>query len=224
MINKRKKKSTSLTGKVRFIKNIVIIIAVALIVSMVYLKFFKADAKTYIVPNSTDKTLKIASEDTIVDKIHNVNKLVPLEIDLNENIVIDNSWGNLDIFKKIQKVHFYGTGNYSVDLSNISKDNIDINKVTGTVTITIPKPVVDSISIDRDKTTYEGTDNGLFRFGDIKMSADEYNVIEKEVKTKMTEKLKDDEHYNKAVDNAKKNLANILKTVSEGTIKVEVEK
>lgn len=224
MLNKKNKKSTSLTGKVRFIKNIVIIIAVMLIVSMIYLKFFKADAKTYIVPNSTDKTLKIASEDTIVDKIHNVNKLVPLEIDLNENIVIDNSWGNLDIFKKIQKVHFYGTGNYSVDLSAINKKNVNINKVTGTITITIPKPVVDSISIDRDKTTYEGTDNGLFRFGDIKMSADEYNIIEKEVKTKMTEKLKDDEHYNKAVENAKQNLSNILKTVSEGTIKIEVEK
>ena len=177
-----------------------------------------------IVPNSTDKTLKIASEDTIVNKIHNVNKLVPLEIDLNENIVIDNSWGNLDIFKKIQKVHFYGTGNYSVDLSTINKKNININKVTNTISITIPKPVVDSISIDRDKTTYEGTDNGLFRFGDIKLSADEYNIIEKEVKTRMTEKLKNDEHYNKAVDNAKQNLSNILKTVSEGSIKIELEK
>ena len=224
MLNKRNKKSTSLTRKVRFIKNIVIIIAVMLIVSMVYLKFFKADAKTYIVPNSTDKTLKIASEDTIVNKIHNVNKLVPLEIDLNENIVIDNSWGNLDIFKKIQKVHFYGTGNYSVDLSTINKKNININKVTNTISITIPKPVVDYISIDRDKTTYEGTDNGLFNFGHIKLSADEYNIIEKEVKTRMTEKLKNDEHYNKAVDNAKQNLSNILKTVSEGSIKIELEK
>lgn len=224
MIRNRNDKTTSLGSKVKIIKNIVIIFAVLLIASMVYFKFFKTDAKTYVVPNSTDKTLKIASEETIVNKIHNVNKLVPLEVDLNENMVIDNSWGNLDIFKKIQKIHFYGTGNYTVDLSSISKEDVKVNKVTGTITVAIPKPSIDSVSIDRDKTSFETTDNGLLRFGDIKLSADEYNVVEKEVIIKMKNKLKSDEYYNKAEESAKKNLKNILSTVSEGNINIEIQK
>lgn len=224
MIRNRNDKTTSLGSKVKLIKNIVIIFSVLLIASMVYLKFFKTDAKTYVVPNSTDKTLKIASEETIVNKIHNVNKLVPLEVDLNENMVIDNSWGNLDIFKKIQKIHFYGTGNYTVDLSSISKEDVKVNKVTGTITVAIPKPSIDSVSIDRDKTSFETTDNGLLRFGDIKLSADEYNVVEKEVIIKMKNKLKSDEYYNKAEESAKKNLKNILSTVSEGNINIEIQK
>lgn len=98
-----------------------------------------------------------------------------------------------------------------------------MNKVTGTVTITIPKPEVDSISIDRDKTTYETTDNGLLRFGDIKLKADEYNFIEKEVMVKMKDKLKEEDVFNQAVDNAKNNLKNLLQSVSSDPSKIAVK-
>lgn len=219
----RKNKTTPLFAKIKLIKSITVLLILILVITFGYFKIFKKSSKTYIVPNAANSNLKIASEETIINKIHEVNKLIPLQLDLKENMIIDNSWGEFDLFKKIQRIHYFGVGSYSIDLSNLSKDDVSVNKVTGTVTITIPKPEVDSISIDRDKTTYETTDNGLLRFGDIKLKADEYNFIEKEVMVKMKDKLKEEDVFNQAVDNAKNNLKNLLQSVSSDPSKIAVK-
>ena len=48
----------------------------------------------------------ILSDDTLINEIKNVNKLIPLEIELSETLTIDNTYFNLDIFKKSKKVTF----------------------------------------------------------------------------------------------------------------------
>lgn len=218
----KKKKTTPLFAKIKLIKSITILLILILVITFGYFKIFKKDPKTYVVPNAANDSLKITSEETIVNKIHEVNKLISLQLDLKENMIIDNSWGDWEVFKKIQKIHYYGVGSYAVDLSNLSKDKVNVDKLTGTVTITIPKPQVDSVTIDRDKTTYETTDNGLLRFGDIKLKADEYNFVEKEVMNKMKDKLNDKKIYDQAVSNTKDNLKNILQSLTKDSSKISI--
>lgn len=49
----------------------------------------------------------ILSDDTLINEIKNVNKLIPLEIELSETLTIDNTYFNLDILKKSKKITFF---------------------------------------------------------------------------------------------------------------------
>lgn len=117
----RKNKTTPLFAKIKLIKSITVLLILILVITFGYFKIFKKSSKTYIVPNAANSNLKIASEETIINKIHEVNKLIPLQLDLKENMIIDNSWGEFDIFKKIQRIHYFGVGSYSIDLSTLSR-------------------------------------------------------------------------------------------------------
>lgn len=46
----------------------------------------------------------ILTEDTIINKIKDVNKLIPLEIELSQTLTVDNTYFNLDIFKNQRKL------------------------------------------------------------------------------------------------------------------------
>mgnify|MGYP007056353463 CR=1 FL=1 len=51
----------------------------------------------------------ILSDDILLNEIRNVNKLIPLEVELSETLTIDNTYFNLDIFKKSKKQLFLQT-------------------------------------------------------------------------------------------------------------------
>lgn len=42
-------------------------------------------------------TIKIVSEENLVEKIKNINKITPIEVELSKLVRIDKSWGELDI-------------------------------------------------------------------------------------------------------------------------------
>ena len=71
----------------------------------------------------------ILTEDTIINKIKDVNKLIPLEIELSQTLTVDNTYFNLDIFKKSKKITFFANCSYSIDFSSLSNNNIKINNI-----------------------------------------------------------------------------------------------
>lgn len=133
---------------------------------------------------------KTITKDAIVKSIKKKQDLITMEVDLNNTLILDTSWGNLSIFKKVISIDFYGTGIYTVNLSKLNKENILIQP-SKTITIQIPTPKVKSITLNEDKTTFK-TENGLLRFGDIKITPAENQMLTKKAKEKMNDQLNKD--------------------------------
>lgn len=173
----------------------------------------------WVSPDSTENT-KFISQESIIDKIHETQKLIPLEADLKERILLNDSWGEWEVFKKVKGITFYGKGSYSLDFSNIDKGNIKIDKSQNSISITLPKPIVEDVTIYEEKTVYETTANGLLRFGDIKLSPEQTISISKEVKKLMKDKMVEDKLYSNAETNAKSSIEKLLRPLfpNESTI------
>ncbi|GIM29320.1 hypothetical protein CPJCM30710_19860 [Clostridium polyendosporum] len=172
-----------------------------------------------------DETIKLSfiSEESLVNKIHNVQRLVPLEVELNERIIIDSSWGDFEVFKKLQRIEYYIKGTYSVDLSTLENSNIKIDKLNKKIQITLPKPVVDSIIINQDKTIFETTENGLLRIGDIKLTPDEYAIIEKEIINRIEKKLKEQSLYNESIKKTEEVVKSIVRSTVPGDFNLTIK-
>lgn len=174
--------------------------------------------------NRTEKininNLKIISEESLVREIKNVNKIIPLEVELSQTITIDKSWGDFDVFKKFKQIKFFANCSYSVDLSQITTEDIDINE--NKLSINLPNPQIFSINIDRDKTIFEDSSNGLFRFGEIKLTSEEFEIIQDEVCKSFEETMKNDEMYNKVVSSTKLSLEKLVEQITLEKMKINV--
>ena len=160
---------------------------------------------TYKVESSS-----ILSDDTLINEIKNVNKLIPLEVELSETLTIDNTYFNLDIFKKSKKITFFANCSYAIDFSTLSNSNFEINTATKEVSITIPQIDIFSIDIDENKTIYSDTEVGFLRFGDLKLSSEELSSIYKNLNYLFTEKMNNADFYEQAILNTENSLKELL--------------
>ncbi len=106
--------------------------------------------------------------------------------------------GSLPIFSKMKEVTYCGTGVYTVDLSGLNEDRILVDEENCTVTIRIPHAVLQYVNTDLSKTQFEDTEQGLLAFGDIKLTAEETNLLERAVHDAMQERLDQAELYEEA--------------------------
>lgn len=187
---------------------------ITLIILTLLFLFFKYPNKFKILfPSlscSNIKSSTITSEDTIINEIKNVNKLIPLEIELSETITIQNIYFNLDLFKKSKKITFFANCSYSIDFSDISNNDIQINNADNEIIISISKLDIFSIDIDESKTLYENTEVGLFRFGDLKLSSEELNNIYQSLNEIFANKMNNSKFHDQALSNAENSLNELL--------------
>ncbi|MFT8316446.1 MAG: DUF4230 domain-containing protein [Clostridium sp.] len=180
----------------------------------------KADSKPWTITKTADGSKKFITKDTLVTQIKQKQKLITTEVNLNQKMTIDNSWGSLSIFKKMQNIDFIGTGIYVLDLSNINSDNININK--NLISITLPKPSIETITLDEEKTVYETPERGPLRFGDIKLSPEEHEQLLGVVKDKMKSKMLQDQYYNTAIDNSEKSMKTLVQSLSSSNYDINI--
>lgn len=182
----------------------------------------KEPPKQWSLTDNDEKRVKFVSEESLINEIKSVNKIIPLEVEFSESITIDQSFGNFSAFKQFKKVKYFANCSYSVDLSTISEDDIKLNRVKNEIELTLSPPEVFSIDLNEDKTVYEEVSNGFLRFGDVSLTSEEYGVIEREVSKSFEAKMKDPEIYDKAVANTILSLEKILSQITnnESTIKV----
>ncbi|QBD83814.1 DUF4230 domain-containing protein [Clostridium tetani] len=154
---------------------------------------------------------KTITRDAVVKKIQEKQDLITMEVELNNKVILDDSWGNLDIFKKVISIDFYGTGIYTVDLAKLNRENVLIQP-SKTITIRIPKPKVKSITLNEDKTTFK-TENGLFRFGEIKITPAESQILSKKAKEKMNEQLNEKHLVESALSKTKKSIEKSIHSI-----------
>jgi hypothetical protein len=119
----------------------------------------------------------------------------PLEI---PTTITKAGLGNLAIFSKVKNVTFYGTGVYTVNMANIDKDHIAVDMDAKTVTVKIPHTVLQYINPDLDKTEFEDTQKGLLAFGDLALTQEQQNQLEKAVRDAMLKRLDSADLYTQA--------------------------
>lgn len=134
---------------------------------------------------------------------------------------------NLGVFSKSQNETIYGVGEYTIDLSQLQQDDIQLNEDNFTVTVTVPYPELntDTVAMDPSKTVIGDTDKGWLSFGDIKLTAEEQQAFEVEARQKLQERLSQQDCYEEAVKFAKLSIHDLLEPVIESVspaYKVEI--
>lgn len=172
----------------------------------------KADSKQWTIIRNSDNSKKFITKEALVTQIKQKQKLITTEVNLSEQITIDNSWGTLSIFKKIQNINFIGTGIYVVDLSSINANDISING--NSISIKSPKPSIEMVTLNEEKTKYSTTEKGLLRFTDIKLSPEEHQQLISLVKNKMKTKMYENQYYNIALNNSKNSIKTLVQSIS----------
>ena len=133
-------------------------------------------------------------EKAILTDSEQLKKLEVYKAELSDvTTITDTGVFDLPIFSKYQILKYYGTATYTVDLSELSKKNISVDKKQNMVTLTIPSPKCEEVNIPRDKIEYGEILEGHLAFGEIKVTPEQMNEVELEAKKKMEEKLEEDE-------------------------------
>lgn len=154
--------------------------------------------------------------------MRSVNKVIPLEVELSETMTLDDSFGDLEVFKKSKKLTFFATCSYSMDFSNLSSSDIILNRETKEITITLNPPEVFSINIDEDKTIYNEPDLGLLRFGDIQIPAEKLGDIRNKLAEAFKSKMNDDKLRKQAIDNTGLLLEELINNITNETYKINI--
>lgn len=202
----------------KYIKKIIFILALSLVLAFVMIYIFTQITKpkeTIIYKsNITDSSADTAFiQDTLIKKVSEQKKLVCLEVEAEQNIDISKSIWNLDILRQTKNITFYGKGNYTIDLSSITSENILVDDKNKIINLKIDKPSLEQVLIDESKTQMQETENGLFRFGEYKLTPEEYNSLTIQVKEKLTQKMSESEYSQKAQESAKRNIENLISSV-----------
>ncbi len=96
---------------------------------------------------------------------------------------------DFDFLKKTQKVSYTGTGYFVVDLDNLRKESIIQDKENKVIIIKIGHAYLQAIEIDPDKIIVDEVKKGLLAWGDLELTVKDYNVIEKELRSRLETKF-----------------------------------
>lgn len=202
--------------KVSFIKRtkrfIYLCITLLILLFIAFLIFNVGNLKTRL-NNAIDSLYSLDSktEDAIITKIEEKQELVVLDVSLSQSITLDDTFFNIDLFKKIQKLDFHGNGVYAISLANINESDITFDKGSNTFTLKIDKPYILSIDILKDETVIHSPENGLLRLGSVTLTPETLDNINSQIKEKMEEKLKTQEFISKAESASKKTMKAFIK-------------
>lgn len=175
--------------------------------------------ETWVVPNLQEVSKKFITEETLVSQIHQKQELITLEIDMTEKVTLDNSWGNLEIFKKVQSINYVGTGTYVIDLSTLKTENVTIDNKDKKITVKSASPTIKAVTIKEEKTEYQTPDNGLLRFGEIKLTPEENQMLLRNVKDKMLKKMGEQEFLSQATTSSKNTLKGLIENIIQSETK-----
>ncbi len=172
------------------------------------------DANTVFLPSSG---IKVSFSDVILSQPEETRELIvstlrgTVSATLSESMFKPVDW---EILKKNQKVTYAGTGYFSVDLSSLTEQSLVVNDQNRSVTIRIPHPSLKSIDINPNDIIIDEIKKGLLAWGSIKMTVEDYNTIEKELRARLEEKFNNAYNQKKADEQA----LNMVKAVYEPVV------
>lgn len=160
--------------------------------------------------------VRVSFSDVILSKPNETRKLVAYEVTGKVSYTIEDrmieaiDW---DPSKKLQTVTYEGKGSFVVDLDKLTNKNIVDDADNKVLTIKINHPYVDTIEIDPEKVIIEDQKKGFFTLGDIKLTVQDYNTIEKELNKRLRDSFNKAAYGQKADDLAIKAVYDIYEPV-----------
>ena len=107
---------------------------------------------------------------------------------------------DFDFLKKTQKVSYTGKGYFVVDLDDLTREDIIEDKEKRIINIKIGHAYLQTVEIDADKVIVDDVKEGLLARGDIELTVKDYNVIEKELRSRLEAKFNTAENGQEADD------------------------
>jgi hypothetical protein len=169
--------------------------------------------EVWIVPDVQEISKKFMTEETLVNEIQRKQELITLEVQMTEKVTLNDSWGSLDIFKKLQSISYSGTGTYTVDLSSLKAENITIDDKLKKVTVKVAPPNIKGVSINEEKTEYQTPENGLLRFGEIKLTPEENQMLIRNVKERMLNKMSEQDFTSEAKASTERTIKDLIQSI-----------
>ena len=158
--------------------------------------------KTEIVQTNDDE-VKINYKEIILEELHEEAQLI---ICSNKMIIPmtfeENHWYG----DKTQDIEFSAIGKWIIDFSKITSDNVVINENNKEITIYMSKPIKE-VQLLEEETAFGEVKKGMFVFGDIVHTPEEYENIKHNIKCQALTKMIDmDEQAEKAASNSIKRI------------------
>ena len=147
------------------------------------------DSLSGLLPDEKMGYNKIDFSNAILGESRTKSDFVVLEQDVSVTTRVSQALANLALFEKSQMIRSFGTGVYTVDLSNLAESDIAVDNEQKTVTITIPRAGLSYVTVDVDKTEYEETQKALFAFGEIKLTNEQMGLLEQSIQDAMRAEL-----------------------------------
>ena len=171
--------------------------------------------KTEIIQTQDDE-VKINYKDIILEELHEEAQLI---ICSNKMIIPmtfeENHWYG----DKTQDIEFSAMGKWIIDFSKITSDNVVINENSKSITIFLSKPIKE-VQLLEEETTFGEVKKGIFVWGDIVHTPEEYEGIKHNIKCEALTKMMDmDEQAEKAASNS---IEKIITTVTKNNYDIKI--
>ena len=140
-------------------------------------------------------------KDAIMGEAEGHKELIVMEqpMQLSTSLVREGPW-EWEVFRRTKNITYYGTGVYTVDLSQLTEAKIDVDMEAHRIVVNVPHAKLQYVNPDYEKIEFEDTDKGLLAFTDIKLTAEEQATLENSVMKDMTEHLSQPEILEAADD------------------------
>ena len=171
--------------------------------------------KTEIVQTQDDE-IKINYKEIIVEELHEEAQLI---ICSNKMIipmtVEENHWYG----DKTDEIEFSAIEKWIVDFSKITSENVVINENNKEITIYMSKPIKE-IQLLEEETSFGEVKKGIFVFGDIVHTPEEYESIKHNIKCQALTKMIDmDEQAEKTASNS---IEKIITTITKNNYDIKI--
>lgn len=160
--------------------------------------------------------VQVDFSEVIVGKEKETRKLIVYEQEaavstqLTDSLIkkLDFGW-----LKKTQKISYTGKGYFVVDLDKLTKNDIDVDKSKKVITIKIGHAYLQEIDINPNDIVIDEVKESLLAKGDIKLTVADYNVIEKELTSRLEAKINSVANGQKADEIALKMVKNVYEPI-----------
>ena len=171
--------------------------------------------KTEIVQTQDDE-VKINYKEIIVEELREEAQLI---ICSNKMIIPmtfeENHWYG----DKTQDIEFSAIGKWIIDFSKITSDNVAINENNKEITIYLTRPIKE-VQLLEEETSFGEVKKGIFVFGDIVHTPEEYESIKHNIKCQALTKMIDmDEQAEKAASNS---IKKIITTITKNNYDIKI--
>lgn len=151
------------------------------------------DGIEHIDPNTIElkgSGVRVSFSEVILSKPEEERKLVVMEREATVSTTIENDklfdW---EVFGKNQVVKYTARGCFVVELDSLTEEDIITDHKNRKLTIKIPHPKLDAIEIDPNRIVVGEQQKGLLAFGNLKMTVNDYVLLESELQKKLKTSL-----------------------------------